>query len=363
MPIVDIRLRIIAATIVGLCGMVCGQVGAAAPADLSPTEADGYRLWLHSLEKTTEARQEHGLPEGNVLFPWDQPPRNLDNPRPYRHLSISKAVTELEAQWNNRGNGNLHSALMALANARNYVNLSEYDSALVWYRAAADMDSSGSFRHEIAQEGLACAISARDSLAIAVMTTNTLGTVSLKGRQDELVLVYRWLLTARDGESLEFLTQKLASHPEIFQPRLRFWHAYALNWLGRTEESLDHLRVLLGTGGLSHNLTEKQRAWVLRGAADAFFLLDSDGEARRLYSILADSSVLELKLWGKYQTAGLDLIEFSYLKAGNGFQEVCEGHRFGAWQDQACILADIAKTLQQTKTKGEPYGVANYYQR
>jgi len=164
------------------------------PGGLSPAESDGYLQWLHSLEKAVTARLETDLEEANLLYPFDLPAWDLDDPRPYRHLSISKAVTELEAQQNRRGNGNLNSTLMALANARNYVNLSEYDSALVWFELAAQLDSTGSFRVEIAREGLACAASAADSLAMAQMMTNTLGAIDLAGRQG-------WTVRRKPGPS------------------------------------------------------------------------------------------------------------------------------------------------------------------
>lgn len=331
------------------------------PAGLTPAESDGYLQWLHSLEKAVTVRLESDLPEANLLFPFDLEAWDLDDPRPYRHLSISKAVTELEAQWNNRGNGNINSALMALANARNYVNLSEYDSALVWYNVAAQLDSNGSFRREIAREGLACATSANDSLAIAQLMTNTLGSSDLEGRADELILAFRWLLTEQDSESLAHLIQKINAHPSVQEPRLEFWQAYSLSWLGRPEESLVHLRQLVQTGGLSHALSESQRSWVLVGMANTYFLLGDTNTARDLYKTLSSSRVQELRMWGTYQIAGLDFIDNNYLRAGNGFQEVCESTRFGSWQDQACAMKDIAVELERIKSEGEPYGVADYY--
>ncbi len=333
------------------------------PSGLTATESDGYLQWLHSLETAVTARMATELPEASLLFPFDTPAWDLDDPRPYRHLSISKAVTELEAQWNNRGNGNLNSTLIALANARNYVNLSEYDSALVWYSLAAELDSNGSFRREIANEGLACAASANDSLAMAQLMTNTLGASELVGRENELILAYRWLLTERDADSLAHLVQKIESHPDVLASRLQFWHAYALSWLGRQDEALVQMRQLIRTGGLSHDLTEKQRAWVLVAIADTYFLMGEMPTAQDLYRTLSGSRVLELKLWGKYQLAGLAFIDNNYLRAGNGFEEVCAGTRFGTWQDQACAMADIARELERIKAEGEPYGVANYYER
>jgi len=356
------KINEMGALLVGVLVLLNAAVGLAGPSPLTSAEADGYRLWLHSLEEAVTARASTDLDEANLLFPFDVSAWDLDNPRPYRHLSISKAVMELETKWNGRGAGNLNSSLMALANARNYVNLSEYDSALVWYDVAARLDSTGSFRCEISREGLACAASANDSLAMAQLMTNTLGAADLQGRQAELVLAYRWLLTERDGDSLTHLVQKMESHPAVMDNNLRFWHAFALSWLGRTDEALAQLRQLVLSGGLSNGLTEKQRGWVMKALPDAYFLLGDRQAARGLYAALSACGVQELKMWGKYQVAGLDFLDSRYLSAGNGFQQVCEGERFGAWQDQACSMVSIAKQLERIKAEGEPYGVANYYQ-
>ncbi|MCB1183251.1 hypothetical protein KDM41_07445 [bacterium] len=360
------KLQLILAAFVLLAALGASAAAVAQPEPLSGAERDGFLQWLHSLETAVAAREEAELPEAAPLYPFDTPAWDLSDPRPYRHLSISKAVTELEAEVNARGGagrvgGNLSSTLMALANARNYVNLSEYDSALVWYRVAAEIDSTGSFRHEIAREGLACAASANDSLAMAALMTNTLGTDDLTGRQDELVLAYRWLLTARDTDSVEHLVDKIEAHREVVTPRLRFWHAYALGWLGRPSASLAELRVLVRDGGLSHGLSEHQRGWVLSALADDYFLLGDSDTARGLYRALADCAVGRLRMWGKNQLAGLDFIEHRYLSAGAGFEEVCEGTRFGAWQDQACAMVEIAREMERIKGEGEPYGVAQFY--
>ena len=87
---------------------------------------------------------------------------------------------------------------------------------------------------------------------------------------------------------------------------------------------------------------------------------DSD-TARRLYRAVADCAVGRLRMWGKNQLAGLDFIEHRYLSAGAGFEEVCEGTRFGAWQDQACAMVEIAREMERIKGEGEPYGVAQFY--
>jgi len=121
------------------------------------------------------------------------------------------------------------------------------------------------------------------------------------------------------------------------------------------------LRQLILTGGLSHGLTENQRAWVLVNLADTHFRLGATAVARDMYRTLSSSRVQSLKMWGKYQIAGLDFIASRYLRAGIGFQEVCEGPRFGSWHDQACAMVEIARELERIKAEGEPYGVADYY--
>ena len=64
------------------------------PTGLTTAEADGYLQWLHSLEKAVTARLETDLDEANVLFPFDLPAWDINDPRPYRHLNNSyKYVT------------------------------------------------------------------------------------------------------------------------------------------------------------------------------------------------------------------------------------------------------------------------------
>lgn len=343
--------------------MITSAPAAAAPLELSAAEADGYLQWMHSLETAAVARLEAGLPEANLMFPFEILAWDLDDPRPYRHLSISKAVSQLEASRNSHTNSNISSSLMALANARNYTNLSEYDSALVWYEVAAELDSNGSFTYEIAFEGLACAVSAHDSLAIAQMLTNTLGVSDPVGRQDEIVVAFRWLLVNRDSDTLRDLLQKLDAHQEALSPRLLYWQAFSLSWLGERDQALDHLRLLVLSGGLSHNLSEGQRIWVLTGIADAYFMLGAIEVSYDLYKIMSSSRVMALKMWGKFQVAGLDYMAGRYVSASYGYEEVCAAERQGSWQDHACAMEEIVSELERIKAEGEPYGVATHYER
>jgi len=338
-----------------------GPLGADAVAGLTGVEADGYLQWLHSLEKSIEGRQALDQDEGNLLYPFDLPGWTEAETRPYRHLAISKAVTELETQWRSPARSHELTALAALSNARNYVNLSEYDSALVWYEIAGGLDTVGTFRRELGRESLAAAAAAGDSLNVAKLLTNTMGLAELTGREGELIVAYRWLLTQRDSDGLDLLIQKTAAWKTVLTDRLCFWHAYALAWRQRQPEARTHLRQLIRSGGLSRDLTESQRAWVLAAMPDLLFLAGDHAGARELYEILSRCSIASLAGWGQYQVANLDFLAARYLSAANGFTAVCRGKRMGSWQDHACSMVDIAEELERIRSEGEPYGAAAFY--
>lgn len=328
---------------------------------LDNQEADGYLQWLHSLEQAVKAREKAGAREGSHLFPFDQPGWENQEPRPYRHLAISKAIMELEAQWQLRGESRESSALVALAHARNYNNLSEFDSAMVWYQAAAKLDTLRLFHREIGREQFAATTVAGDSLAIIQLVTNTIGAADLTGRDRELVLVYRWLLTQRDSKTLELLLTKVEAQPEIMTDQMLFWHAYSQAWLEMKAASLVNLRELVKSGGLSKDLNESQRTWVLLAIPDLMFLMGAADHSRVLYETLTESNISILQTWSRYQVANLDFLEARYAKAASGFDDVCEAREAGSWQAQACEMANMARELERIRTEGEPYGAAQFY--
>ncbi len=328
---------------------------------LNNSESDGYLQWLHSLEKVMENRSETGLEEGNLLYPFDLPGWKGEESRAYRHLSISKAVTELEKEWLLRGEQDTDSPLVALANARNYVNLSEFDSALVWFDAASKLDKDQNFSREISRERLAAAAANGDSLSMLTFITNTVGTHNITGHESEYILALRWLLIHQNSETIDLVVQKIESEGEVLPDRLRFWVAYSLSWRQKRTESLKHLRVLIGSGGLSRDLTERQRSWVLFAIPDFFFLDGDSVSALALYDILKNSKVPELSTWGRYQIANMDFLGGRYLRASEGFKRVCDAKRLGSWQDQACEMANVAQEIERIKSEGEPYGAGSFY--
>jgi len=342
-----------------LAGMWIGVAAAVAP--FEDKESDGYLQWLHSLEQTTQAREEVEAPEGNLLFPFNRPGWDTTEDKPYRHLAISKAIMELEAQWLLRGGNREKSALVALSHARNYTNLSEYDSALVWYQAAADLDTLRLFQREIGWENMAASAASGDSLNLAQLITNTMGSSDLQGREQELVLAFRWLLTTLDSDSLKLLLKKVESQPELVSGEIKFWTAYSQSWLGSYDQCLHNLRGIIKNGGLSEGLTEGQRQWVLSAIPDLYFLLGDSEQSRSLYEVLLLSSLDNLQLWARYQLGNLAFLEADYKTASGAYGVVCEAKRMGSWQDNACEMATLATELNRIKKQGEPYGTASFY--
>jgi len=251
--------------------------------------------------------------------------------------------------------------LVALANARNYVNLSEYDSATVWFEKAASLDTEKNFFREICRERLAAAAANRDTLDMLAAITNSIGSSAITGHEAEFILALRWLLIQQDSETLDLVLQKIQSDDTNLPDRLRYWVAYASAWRKDTTGSLMHLKILITSGGLSRDLTESQRSWVLFAIPDFLFLGGDQVSSRSLYEVLANSQVPRLSTWGRYQVANLDFLSGRYLRASEGFKRVCEAKRLGSWQDHACEMTKVANEIERLKSERETYGAGSFY--
>lgn len=335
-------------------------------------EADPWTRWLVALEHAVAVREAAKHPETNLLYPLDVSAGAETPARPYRHLAIAKAVGELENGRSGRGaghggQGEGHDAgdspLLALASARNYLNLSEYDQALEWYRQAAARDREGHFRREIGRETLMTAICARDTAAAGLAVAATLAAADYDGRTNELVLAFRWLLNRQDGATLGWLLQRTAAPAVTGDERVAFWRAYTLSWLDRRDECLVELRGLLALGTSGRNLNEREQGWVLTATADLLLLAGARDEAEALYARLAESPVASLRLWGRLQSAGLAFLAHRYGDAGVGFRAVCESDGQGTWGAHACAMADIAGKLDKLLSEGERYGADAHHRQ
>jgi hypothetical protein len=328
---------------------------------------DPWTRWLLALENAVTTREAAKHPEANLLYPLDVKAGAETPAQPYRHLAIAKAVGELESRRTRRdsghgGGGEGHggsgesSPLLALANARNYLNLSEYDQALDWYRQAAARDGDRLFRREIGRETLMAAICARDTAAAGLAVAATLAAPEYDGRANEIVLAFRWLLNRQDGVTLGWLLQRTAAPEVAGDERVAFWRAYTLSWLDRRDECLAELRGLLALGGSGRGLSEQERGWALTATADLLLLAGARAEAETCYVRLAESPVPNLRLWGRLQSAGLAFLAHRYRDAGEGFRTVCESDGQGIWGAHACAMADIAGQLDKLLPEGERYG-------
>jgi tetratricopeptide (TPR) repeat protein len=325
---------------------------------LQESEVRGYQGWLQSLTASIAARQKAGAPENAGLYPLGELPLEDRGIATFRQISISRALSRLEV--NRRPGQNVAdiSAFSCLAMARNYLHLAEYDSALVWYDRASRHDTDDGYAAEIGRESLAAATMRGDSLSFVGRLLNTLGASDLAGREEELILAYRYLLVRQDGSNLRHLLKKVSLQISRLSPRLRYWHAWGLITLKEWEPALRHLRVLVATGGLSHGLTEEQRGYVLTALPDLLVLLDRRPEARRLYRLLIEGGPSALQPWAEYQVAGLNLLDGHYLQAWLGYRRLCERDPPPDWREQACELLELADELQTIRKEGERYGTA-----
>lgn len=334
-----------------------------APADTSLGVA--WNRWYDALQGAVVERTAASRPESAPLYPLDrQLPAEATAAKPYRHLAIAKAVTQLETAPAGRTHGaegggvpgGAASPLLALANARNYLNLSEYDKALEWYGQAAARDGAGNFRRETGREALAAAICARDTAAAGRAVAATLAFEDPAGREDEIVLAFRWLLNRGDRDTLGWLLQRTDTPAATADTRLAFWRAYALSWLDRRDESLAQLRGLLALGGEGRTLNERERGWVLTATADLLLMQGAAAEAGTLYDRLAASEMPALRRWGRLQSAGLAFVGHRYGDASAGYREICQSDRDGPWGAHACAMADIAAQLDRLMSEGEHHG-------
>lgn len=336
--------------------------------------ADAWTRWHLALEQTVAAGAQA---EAAPLYPLDARAQAPATAQPYRHLAIAKAVTQLEskpapAAGRDGGHGGGHgevadahgggeSPLLALANARNYLNLSEYDLALEWYQKAGAADAAGHFRRETGREALAAAICARDTVAAGRAIAATMTAYDLAGREAEFVLAMRWLLSRGDAGTLAWFVDR-ATAPELAADlRVSFWRAYSLSWLDRRAECLAELRRLLDMGGRERVLAPRERGWVLTAYADLVLLEGGRDEAEMRYRALSASALPAVRDWGRLQAAGIAFVANRYGEAAAAYREICQAETKGAWNEHACAMADIAAQLERLLSEGERYGAAAHY--
>lgn len=162
-----------------------------------------------------------------------------------------------------------------------------------------------------------------------------------------------------DTAAVDQVLVRQAAAPQRDAPT-RFWCAFALAYRERWADSLLQLRGLLGTATPPAGLDAGGVAWAVTALADEHFLLGARQQARELYVLLATSARHDLRSWGTYQLANLDLLAAEYDRAADGFASLCEVPDSVPWRDHACAMAAAARNLGQLNLEVEPYGVAAY---
>jgi len=363
MLILRLELNRLTARVAALVLVVTVLSASAQAAGLTQREADGYLQWLHSLEQLIASQEASELPEDRLLFPFDTQRVVSDEPAPYKHLALARAMNDLERKYRSGAMPPITSAFHGLSMARNYFSLSEYDSALVWYERVARLDSTAQYTGEIRQQLLATAVALGDSLAVVRHLQQLIADDALAVRESELVVAFRFLIVRNDRHNLDLLLRAVEPQTSRLSPRVRYWLAYASFSRQRHQPALTELRQLITAGGLSLELDRHQRCWVLQAIPDLLCLTGEARAGRQLYDLLAASAVAELRDWADYQRATLDFLAHNYLRAGTIFKRLCESGETDVWRDGACEMAALARELTRTETEGEPYGTAGFFQR
>jgi len=348
-----------------LAALLLGPVGTTARSSVEPLsrqEWDGCLEWLHALEQENSLVTEQGIEPAHALFPFGVSSVPESDPVPYRHLTIAKALAVLEGQFPDPEASTGLKPLIALANARNYVHVAEFDTALIWFDSAARLDTQGEFAQELAEETLLTAMAADDSVRVRRELGHCDSGLDVTHRS-LAVPGLRWALTSGDTLLLRNVCDLVLAAPGDRSGKESYWLARGYHHLGRIQTTYSILRNLVKGGGLSLGLIPEDRTWVLTTLADLSLRLGLEVQARRLYSAMMESPLENVNLWATYQLAGMDMNEGNYLAAGTGFGSVCRARVEGAWHDQACALAKVTEELERIRREGKPYGADRFSTR
>ena len=318
--------------------------GPARAADgLTPLTILGYGCWVQDLA----AAAADSVPLR--LYPLGRSPQEaLLQGRPER---LAATVRELRAReraltdaWDAAPYRTESSAVAA---ARGYRDVGEYEAALQWYgtaqRAAGLALPVGPLAHEM----FATAVLWGDSLRIDERFRDLMASGDLAASEGAAVVAYRHYLTRNDRTSLRRLLALASGQADRLTPALLFWQSYGLVADGRRAESVPLLlRLVAGAGaGAAADLEGWQRVWVARALPDGLFMADDSGAAAILYGMLAVQPAGEAPLWASYQLANFALRDGDFAGAAELYRRSAGAAPAAAWQLRAVALAGTAEGL------------------
>jgi hypothetical protein len=271
-------------------------------------------------------------------FPWTAPVVAQRT-----RLDSSRAAAELDSQRPLGSGSSSPRGEAALAAARDYRNLGEYETALPWCDRvlAAGGDTTAARR-----EALAAAVALADSSLVVRLALASGACERPEAWVPELAAAYRCLLACGARQNLARLDRRLAEAASPLPPALRYWRAVARaqvrDWGGAAQE----LALLVtAPGEAAAELTPAQRFRVATALPDLLFLADCRGAAATLYATLAGGVLEAAQPWGQYQTANLDLLAGRLDAAGAAYRRLCARPETWSWKARACALAALADTM------------------
>lgn len=356
-----LQKRFMAAAVLAGC-MVLVPARAHSDEGLTDAQRDGYRVWLHSVEKSATARQDAGVPEVLLEYPLgalDGLARGAGDTLSL--LVVARELNDLESRPRLLQEPMQRTALHALMRARNHGQIAEFDTALAWFEAAAARDTAGAFIHELGPEAMATASAAGDSTAVMRQLLSSVFGRDPGVYRNQLILAYRFAIARHDTANMRLLTREIALATDVADPELDFWHAMALSNLQQWPQCLDRLLSIVSSGAASHGLSEAQRAWVLVAIPDLLVLTGRAHDAEPLYRVLSESPVPGAREWAACQVAVLDFLAGRFLEAGTALEQLCKQNDPFPWRSYACGMSELSDEMERLRREGQDHGAAAHY--
>lgn len=278
-------------------------------------------------------------------------------------LDIAKSTRELEgALARSRKPAAGYEPGLAVALARNYRHLTEYDKALGLYRGTlAVMPDTG-----LAAEAFTTAVLHGDSLQVTRELLNIIGSSGLDVRAKEVELGYRTLLSRGADHDLDLLMQKVDGQDSPMPLRIRFWHAFAQHHLEHYAAALYHLRLLICSAPVLDELPAAAGAWVAGAIPDLLQRVGRVDAAAELYTLLAADGPDECRPWGRFQLGNIHFQRGDYVGAADCFEQIvaeADSNCGELWLQRVRALAATTAKLDRIRNEGESYGIADLHSR
>jgi hypothetical protein len=309
--------------------------------DLTPLTVLGYGCWVQDLAVAAA----DSLP--SRLYPLGLSPQDaLAQGSPERLSALTRELRAREHALTDAWDAaSFKTEASALAAARAYRDVGQYELALRWYAIAQEAAGLPLPTGPLAHEMFATAVLSGDSLRIDERCRDLLAAGDLSANEGAAVVAYRHYLARNDRPGLRRLLAQASAQPERLTPALLFWQSYCLVAEGRRAETVPLLLRLVSGAQSAAGLEGWQRIWVVRALPDGLYMADRGGAAAILYGMLAVHPTGEAPLWASYQLANFALRDGDYAGAAALYRRSAGTAPVAAWQLRAVALAGTAEQL------------------